>query len=89
MNKEVTTTVMFQRAERLLGREAMEHLGQQRVIIFGVGGVGSWCAETPAQKHTKGIGVSFVIPETAADRLYLRLDSPDGYSNEYELLIKN
>ena len=51
--------------------------------------LGSWCAETPAQKHTKGIGVSFVIPETAADRLYLRLDSPDGYSNEYELLIKN
>ena len=46
MNKEVTTKVMFQRAERLLGREAMERLGQQRVIIFGVGGVGSWCAES-------------------------------------------
>ena len=36
---------MFQRAELLLGNEAMECIAQKRVIIFGVGGVGSWCAE--------------------------------------------
>ena len=30
----------------LLGNEAAEHLAGQRVIIFGVGGVGSWCAES-------------------------------------------
>ena len=35
----------FQRAEVLLGNEAMQHLANLRVIIFGVGGVGSWCAE--------------------------------------------
>lgn len=36
---------IFQRAELLLGSETMELMAQQRVIIFGVGGVGSWCAE--------------------------------------------
>ena len=35
---------MFQRAEQLLGTDAMKRIGAQRVIIFGVGGVGSWCA---------------------------------------------
>jgi len=36
---------IFKRAERLLGDEAMEQIARQRVILFGVGGVGSWCAE--------------------------------------------
>ncbi len=36
---------IFQRAELLLGSQAMERISKQRVIIFGVGGVGSWCAE--------------------------------------------
>lgn len=36
---------IFQRAELLLGSETMELMAQQHVIIFGVGGVGSWCAE--------------------------------------------
>jgi len=35
----------FSRSEALLGTEAMEALRQKRVILFGVGGVGSWCAE--------------------------------------------
>ncbi len=29
----------------LLGSEALEHLFNTKVILFGVGGVGSWCAE--------------------------------------------
>ena len=37
---------IFRRTELLLGNEAAEHLAGQRVIIFGVGGVGSWCAES-------------------------------------------
>lgn len=36
---------IFQRAELLLGADEMELFRQTRVIIFGVGGVGSWCAE--------------------------------------------
>ena len=37
---------IFRRSELLLGNEAMGHIGEKRVIIFGVGGVGSWCAES-------------------------------------------
>lgn len=36
---------MFNRSSLLLGEEAMNRLKSDRVIIFGVGGVGSWCAE--------------------------------------------
>lgn len=36
----------FSRAGLILGSEAMERLSRARVIVFGVGGVGSWCAET-------------------------------------------
>ena len=35
----------FSRSEALLGAEAMEALRTKRVLLFGVGGVGSWCAE--------------------------------------------
>lgn len=35
----------FSRSEALLGAKAMEALRAKKVIIFGVGGVGSWCAE--------------------------------------------
>ena len=37
---------IFQRSELLLGAEAMSNIAQKRVIVFGVGGVGSWCAES-------------------------------------------
>ena len=35
----------FNRTRLLLGDEVMKSLDETRVIIFGVGGVGSWCAE--------------------------------------------
>lgn len=35
----------FNRTRLLLGDEKMKRLDETRVIIFGVGGVGSWCAE--------------------------------------------
>lgn len=37
---------IFRRSELLLGTQAMEGIASKRVIIFGVGGVGSWCAES-------------------------------------------
>ncbi len=43
--KETEETI-FSRLELLLGNEATERIAQKRVIIFGVGGVGSWCAES-------------------------------------------
>ena len=41
------------RAEMLLGREAMEKLRDSHVAVFGLGGVGSWCAEALARS---GVG---------------------------------
>lgn len=35
----------FSRSEVLLGEKVMHELQNKRVILFGVGGVGSWCAE--------------------------------------------
>ena len=40
-----TQKEIFNRAELLLGADVMERLATVRVILFGVGGVGSWCAE--------------------------------------------
>jgi Dinucleotide-utilizing enzymes involved in molybdopterin and thiamine biosynthesis family 1 len=37
---------IFQRTELLLGKDSMNKLAQKRVILFGIGGVGSWCAES-------------------------------------------
>ena len=36
---------IFKRAELLLGSDIMDAVASRRVIVFGVGGVGSWCAE--------------------------------------------
>lgn len=41
------------RAEMLLGADAMEKLRQAHVAVFGLGGVGSWCAEALARS---GVG---------------------------------
>lgn len=36
---------IYNRTELLLGDDVMQALAKLRVVIFGVGGVGSWCAE--------------------------------------------
>ena len=41
-----TEQMIFRRSELLLGKEAMDRMTAKRVILFGVGGVGSWCAES-------------------------------------------
>jgi tRNA A37 threonylcarbamoyladenosine dehydratase len=46
MNLETINMNEFSRTALLLGDEAMNSIAQKRVIIFGVGGVGSWCAES-------------------------------------------
>ena len=37
---------IFQRTSLLFGKEKMDRLAEKKVIIFGIGGVGSWCAES-------------------------------------------
>lgn len=49
------------RSTAVLGEAAMERLANARVIIFGVGGVGSWCAEALVRS---GLGhISLVDPD--------------------------
>ena len=36
----------FLRSSLLLGRDFMQLLSQKRLIVFGIGGVGSWCVES-------------------------------------------
>jgi tRNA A37 threonylcarbamoyladenosine dehydratase len=35
----------FHRTALILGQQAMQRLEEQKIILFGIGGVGSWCAE--------------------------------------------
>lgn len=46
---------VFNRSERLLGAQKMDVLSSVKVIIFGVGGVGSWCAESLVRSGIKHI----------------------------------
>ena len=46
MKNDSGMQAIFRRTELLLGDEVMERLSSKRVIVFGVGGVGSWCAES-------------------------------------------
>ena len=48
---------IFRRAELLLGNDTMDQIAQKRVIIFGVGGVGSWCAESLVRSGIKQLTI--------------------------------
>lgn len=37
---------ILRRSQLLMGQDVMDRIAEQKVIIFGVGGVGSWCAES-------------------------------------------
>ena len=48
------------RTEMLLGAAAMGRLARAHVAVFGLGGVGSWCAEALARC---GVGALTLIDE--------------------------
>lgn len=48
---------ILSRSERLLGPEALDRLKEIRVILFGVGGVGSWCAEALVRSGVRHITI--------------------------------
>ena len=65
------------RARMLLGGEAMEKIKQSHVAVFGLGGVGSWCAEALARS---GLGrITLVdrdsVGESNINRQLCALDS--------------
>ena len=53
------------RQEMLLGKDAMEKLAHSHVAVFGIGGVGSWCAEALARA---GIGRLTLIDRDTVSR---------------------
>lgn len=48
---------IFQRNELLLGQTFTQKIAEITVIIFGVGGVGSWCAESLVRSGVKHITI--------------------------------
>lgn len=48
---------IFNRTELLLGADVMQALSEVRVILFGVGGVGSWCAEGLVRSGVKHLTI--------------------------------
>jgi len=48
---------MQRRTELLLGLENLERLQKTRVLIFGLGGVGSWCAEALVRSGVRNITI--------------------------------
>ena len=54
----------FARVERLVGPSGLAKLGKARVILFGVGGVGGWCAEGLVRS---GIGHLTIVDPDCVD----------------------
>ena len=56
------SNVRFLREEMLLGEAAIRALRGSHVAVFGLGGVGSWCAEALARA---GVGEITLVDEDA------------------------
>jgi tRNA A37 threonylcarbamoyladenosine dehydratase len=59
MNDTMCDTVnpLFQRFALITGAEVLEKLTHTSVLVFGVGGVGSWCAEALVRSGIGRIGI--------------------------------
>ena len=78
---------MFTRTTQLIGPEGFRALQEARVIVFGVGGVGGWCAETLLRT---GVGhltlVDFdVVDRTNLNRQVVALHDNIGQSKVCEM----
>ena len=71
---------IFNRTELLLGPDVMEALSQKRVIVFGVGGVGSWCVEGLVRSGISDITIvdSDVVGVTNVNRQLMATSSTVG-----------
>ena len=52
MNSEI-----FSRSELILGDDCMNKMQNKKVILFGIGGVGSWCAESLIRTGIKNLTI--------------------------------
>jgi tRNA A37 threonylcarbamoyladenosine dehydratase len=84
------TSPSLQRLELLVGAPALEKLAATRVIVFGLGGVGSWCAEALVRS---GIGILAIVDSDAVspsniNRQIQAMPSTVGKSKCAELAIR-
>ncbi len=63
----------FSRVERLVGPDGLAKLGRSRVILFGVGGVGGWCAESLVRS---GIGHLTIVDPDCVDQSNINRQLP-------------
>lgn len=63
----------FSRVERLVGPDGLAKLGRSRVILFGVGGVGGWCAESLVRS---GIGHLTIVDPDCVDESNINRQLP-------------
>ncbi len=77
-----TVEKRFEREAMLLGEEAVKLLGQKKVALFGVGGVGSYAAEALARSGVGKIELvdHDVVSESNINRQLCALDSTVGQS---------
>ncbi len=57
IDTKITDSEILSRSERLLGPERLGKLKEARVIVFGVGGVGSWCVEALVRSGVRRITI--------------------------------
>ena len=79
---------IFKRAELLMGEDVMEALASKRVIVFGVGGVGSWCVECLVRSGIRHITI--VNPDcevNALQKMYTDETAAEFHLEEYDYII--
>lgn len=64
---------IFSRTTLLVGQEAQEKMAGTRVILFGVGGVGSWCAESLIRS---GIGHLTIVDDDTVNATNINRQLP-------------
>lgn len=71
---------LLERSVPLIGVDGIEKLNNSSVIVFGVGGVGSWCAEALARCGVGKITVvdGDTVSETNKNRQIIALSSTEG-----------
>ena len=81
MGDRITTIEqgMQRRTELLLGKDNLEKLQSARVLIFGIGGVGSWCAEGLLRSGVRNI--------TAYQKIYQAETADEFHMEEYDFII--
>ena len=76
----MTSKEIFSRTELLVGADGMSKLAAARVAVFGVGGVGSWCAEALVRSGIRDLTIvdSDTVSVTNINRQAMALTTTVG-----------